>query len=200
MGASSGGNEAGFTLLEMLVAALLSSVMLLAVFSTFISIRETVESVSERREVYEAGRVLIELIGKDVRGVKRTRDTIFVVKTEEIDERAFSRVHLLSTSFLGTSIEGQAEIGYFVYKDEDGNYALVREESFAKTRAGESGFELIKPVEEFRVWAYDGSSYLENWDSKAMGRLPKGIRMEIKLKSRSGQSDVTFSFEEEISS
>ncbi|MEM3427683.1 MAG: hypothetical protein QW212_05360 [Nitrososphaerales archaeon] len=58
----------------------------------------------------------------------------------------------------------------------------------------------IRPIEEFRVWAYDGSSYLENWDSKAMGRLPKGIRMEIKLKSRSGQSDVTFNFEEEISS
>lgn len=196
-------NKRGFTLLEVLISTFLSAIILLVIYSVFFSIRKTVDAVTDDREVYESVRVLIELIRKDIRGIKITGNTAFICSKEEIENKVFSKLDIISTSSLKTDFYSEKEVGYYVIKDdEDGKLVLIRREAVVEgdVRSGGNYFEVSRLIDGFNVTVYDGNSWFDEWDSKNSGRIPKTIRFDIKLKGKKDEKENTFIFEEEIPS
>lgn len=196
-------NKNGFTLLEVLISTFLSALILFAIYSVFFSIRKTVDAVTDEREIYESGRVLIELLRKDIRGTKITGNTALICSKEEIDSKIFSRLDIITTSALKTDFYSEKEVGYYVIRDdEDNKLVLIRREAIVEgdVRYGGNYFEVSRLVDGFNISVYDGNSWFDEWDSKNSGRIPKTIRFEIKLKGKNNETPNTFIVEEEIPS
>ena len=193
-------NEKGFTLLEVLISTFLSALLLFTIYSVFFSIRKTIDAVTDEREIYETVRVFIELLRKDIRGIKTTGNTALICTKEEIDNKKYSKLDFITTSSLKMDFYSEKEVGYSVYKDDDGNLVLLRRESNVEgdPKYGGNYFEVSRLIEEFNITVYDGTSWFEEWDSKNQGRIPKTLRVEIKLKEKNDGMENTFVAEEEI--
>lgn len=195
------GMNKGLTLVEVLVSTFLSGLILLATYSAFFSIKKSVEGVDEERELMESGRVLIELLRKDIRGIKKAGNTAFICKREEIDEISYSKIDFITTSSLKTGFHAQAEVGYSLAKDEHGKLILVRRESLVQGDPTEGGtyFEVSTMIARFNISMYDGNFWFDEWDSKARGSIPVALRIELKLRGK-GDVEASFILEEEIPS
>jgi len=182
----------GFTLLELLIATFLSALILSVLYATFFAIRGTVSAVRSERKAYESGRVLLELIGKDIRGIKTMGNWGFVGQREEIERAGWSRLDFVTTSLLKQGMHSEAEVGYRVVKDEEGTLVLVRRESPVEGELTDGGnyFEVARNVKRFDAYFSDGGNWLDEWNSKAFGRVPKEVRVEIAIGTEDGEEKV----------
>jgi prepilin-type N-terminal cleavage/methylation domain-containing protein len=191
----------GFTLLEVLISISLAAIILFATYTIFFAISRTVDSVTEERKIYESGRVLMELLTRDLRGINRVGKSGLIGTREEIDEKGYSRIDFITTSLLRSGFYSEGEVGYRIVKGEEGKLILLRREGDVEgdLKTGGTYFELSKDVKEFNLSFSDGSTWFDEWDSKAMGRIPQSIRIEIKLVGENGR-EATFATEETVPS
>lgn len=185
-------DKRGFTLLEALLAVALSSLLMLAVYVTYFSINRSIEAASEEQDVLETGRILLELIKQDLRGITILNDASFIGKLikKEGDEPV-SKLDFVTSSSMGENPFGYSEVGYYLIKDLSDKYVLIRREAKeVKGDPTEGGvfYELTQMVTSFKLSYYDGFDWLEEWDSRSSGKLPKQVRIFIKVKDEKGNS------------
>lgn len=185
-------DKRGFTLLEALLAVALSSLLLLLVYTTYFSIIRSIEAASEEQDILETGRILIEVIKQDLRGIMISKDAPFIGKLiEQEGEEPVSRLDFVTSSSMGSNPFGYSEVGYYLIKDEDGKRFLLRREAKEvkgdPTEGGVS-YELSQMVESFKISFYDRSDWKEEWDSRSSGKLPSQVRISIKVTDEKGNS------------
>ena len=76
----------GFTLIEVLIAVALSALLLITVYSTYFSVAQTIDTVSQTQELLETGRVLLEMVKRDIRGARGGQFPL-IGRLQEIDGR-----------------------------------------------------------------------------------------------------------------
>ncbi|HNZ58064.1 MAG TPA: type II secretion system protein GspJ [Syntrophorhabdaceae bacterium] len=185
-------NKRGFTLLEALMAVALSSLLMLAVYVTYFSVNRSIEAASEEQDVLETGRILIELIKQDLRGITLSGDASFIGKlVKKEGDEPVSKLDFVTSSSMGQNPFGYSEVGYYLIKDLTDKYVMIRREAKeVKGDPTEGGvfYELTQMVTSFKLSYYDGFDWQEEWDSKALGKLPKQVRIFIKVKDEKGNS------------
>ena len=196
-------DKRGFTLLEALLAVALSSLLLLVVYTTYFSIIRSIEAASEEQDILETGRILIEVIKQDLRGIMVSKDASFIGKLiEQEGEEPVSKLDFVTSSSMGSNPFGYSEVGYYLVKDEAGKRFLLRREAReVKGDPTEGGvvYELSQMVESFKISFYDGSGWIDEWDSRSSGKLPSQVRISIKVTDEKGNSKE-FSTDETIPS
>ncbi|MCX8023530.1 MAG: prepilin-type N-terminal cleavage/methylation domain-containing protein [Syntrophorhabdaceae bacterium] len=182
----------GFTLLEVIISIAISSLLLLTLYFTFFSINRSIDSATEGQEALETGRVLMELIKQDLRGISPNPKHRFIGKIPNKEEKEpDSRIDFVTTSYMGSNPFGMSEVGYFIYVTDDNKKILVRRESKeVKDNPDEGGqnFELSRIVKSFKVSFYNGTEWLEEWDSRTQGRLPNQVRITIIVMDEKGKT------------
>lgn len=191
--------NSGFTLIEVLLALALSALLLTTVYWTYFSINRSIDAATEGHEAMETGRSLIELLKRDIRGISAVKFPL-VAANEEIQGQKAGTIDFATTAHLGPEIHQISRVGYALIQDPDGKRILIRRQT-RNLRDEVVDFEMISQLSEivnsFSLDFYDGADWVDNWDSKAKGALPKQVRITLDISDRKGKTR-TFTAEETI--
>lgn len=189
----------GFTLIEVLLALALSALLLTAVYWTYFSINRSIDAATEGHEAMETGRSLLELLRRDIRGISPGK-TPLIGGNEEIDGQKAGTLDFTTTAHLGRDTHQLTRVGYALVQDQDGNKVLIRKQTRNlrdESAEFEMKSELSRIIDTFTVDFYDGTDWIDKWDSRTKGALPKQVRITVDIADKKGKTR-TFTAEETI--
>jgi len=103
----------GFTLLEVIISIAIASFLLLTLYFTFFSINRSINAATEGQEALETGRLLLEMIKQDLRGISPNPKHQFISKLPKADEKEpDSRIDFVTTSCMGSNPFGLSGLFY----------------------------------------------------------------------------------------
>lgn len=181
----------GFTLLEVVISIGLSAFLLLTVYLTYFGINRAIDAASEGQEALETGRTLMELIKQDLRGISPNARFQFISKIDNKEEKdPDHRIDFVTTSYMGVNPFGLSGVGYFIFKTEDNKKFFIRREAKqVKDNPTEGGTncELSRIVTSFKLSFYNGVDWVDEWDSRTAGKLPRQVKIAIIVTDEKGR-------------
>jgi type II secretion system protein J len=194
------GNTSGVTLLEMILAVALSAFLLIIAYSTYFGINRSIDLASEEQELLETGRILVELLRHDLRGVVGSQK--YPLKSEVIDiaNETASNIEFVTSSSLNRNPMGLSKVGYELRKTKEGEKILVRMETGelkGDLKKVGTGFEVSRIITNFDLSFYDGTNWTDTWGESTEGKLPRQVKITVSMKDGKGKTR-TFVAEEAI--
>jgi general secretion pathway protein J len=191
----------GFTLVEVLLAMSLSALLLTAVYWTYFSINRSIDAASEGQEALETGRMLCELIKKDIRGVSAARYPV-VGKSDIVEGRSLGEIEFVTTAGLETDRLKLRRVGYALITDDKDRMILIRKESKDLNNPLDETakvFEVSRIISSFHLEFFNGTEWVAKWDSGSSATLPKQIRVTVDVVDAKGENRK-FTAEESVQS
>lgn len=209
----------GFTLMEMLVAMTVFTLIAGAIYSLLSSSRMLTDRAAFHGRMDQAGRSALRAIEADIRGAWgtpeiSTLDTGFVgtsTGTVDLPEDTLTLISLSNTPKTATPTSTTevnspemdlSKIAWSVDKD-DGTDAkgLVRSkrklitEVQGAVKKGDDLETIVEEVTGLRFKYYDGSGWVETWDSTSTGTLPRAVEVTVTVafEFRGEQETETYS-------
>ncbi len=195
---------AGFTVIEIIIAVALSALLLTVVYYTYFSIDRTIGAATEDQDALETGRILSELIKKDIRGISPSR-SVLVGKNEVVDGSSLGKIEFVTSAGPPTDAHKLRRIGYALITDEEGGKILVKKEStdlndpLDSSASAPRVFEVSRIVKGFQLQFFNGTDWTDGWDAGSAGALPTQIRVTIDVANAKGH-EKRFVAEETIQS
>lgn len=200
----------GFTLIEVLLAIFIGSIVLTVLYASFFQIIKAKERVEEGLEIYHEARVVMSKMTKDLttafpRGLVNSQTTNiaapFFYGLKEGDQSKLSFTSLSRTPTQNSRESDQTEISYFLEPIPDSDlYALIRRDN--PTIGNETGGTQY-PISE-RIVGFNLSyvpetaegngtgEFASEWNSNEALTLPAAVHVELIMRSPGGE-DMEFS-------
>ncbi len=195
----------GFTLIEVLLAIAISSVVMLVVGSAFVGILNARQQVNAQTESTEAGSRILNLIQRDLDGlwyhnIKKNR--VLVARNHDIAGFPVDKLDFLTSTnaanyVLDTDERPQkpsiCEVGYWLKTNPDtpGLMQLWRREDplVDDEITTEGTFQLVHDrIRSFNITYYEtlghSAEEINEWDSSVADALPKVIKIEFSLERK----------------
>jgi type II secretion system protein J len=194
--------RSGMTLIELLLAIAIAALVITLVFSIYRTVSVTMQGQDERRRGADAAADAVQRIARDMActfAPKSDNQCSFTLEKDTLPPAASK------LSFCAAVMpEGQTDLRWFelhrvayrVGADSKDVVVLFREN---QPLVGPGAFAppvtnvLARDVESFRVTAYDGSEWADEWSSGDMA-CPRAARIELTVRYGSG----TKTFETEV--
>lgn len=219
------GKKTGFTLLEILIAIFIFSVVVSTIFGTFNGVISRTDAIKNGLNGFEMARICLNRISSDLNAIHIEQKPLYhppdfddppdpygvFGKETFAGNKSFSRLRFASTEHLPMTRQfekGIAEIVYyvkeqgypeseFVLKRSDVVYPYDEDYEFEE-KAGDP--VLCEGIEEFNVYYYDKEeNEYEQWDSDSdFLKYATPCAIKIKLKIKSGDGDGFYTFETKI--
>jgi type II secretion system protein J len=154
---------AGFTLLEILVAIAIISIVLATLLGVFTGIVSSSQNASKKAELYQTGRALLDLMCADIRGffpLPNAEGEIFFIgfSSTSQDDQELVRMDFTTTHTLPVGIERNpflCEVGYRVQKNRsDPLFTLWRRAEYPPALPFQEGgreVPVCRILESFRL-------------------------------------------------
>jgi len=208
----------GFTLLEILLALSVLSILLLLLLSAFTGAARVRETLSSRSRGFRQVRLVLDRIGTDLMGafaVTARGESALTLREDELS--GMPAATLVFTAFqlpdgdVGRPPAEVVKIKYFPRIGADGvTLELHREQSdlpFVENRIASRESAVAEGLRGFRVEVYDGAAWVKEWPAggRANTALPKKAavtlvdargdtyRREIAIPLAGQEGSVTFS-------
>jgi general secretion pathway protein J len=197
----------GFTLIEVVLAIALSAVLLTVVYWTYFNINRSIDAAKENQEAMETGRMLSELIKRDIRCITPNRFSL-KAKNEAVEGWSLGQIEFVTTAGFYSDPLKLRRIGYELVVDNKGDKIFVRRESKDLSDPFDpvnpldqtaTVFELSRIVKGFQLEFYDGTNWTQAWDSDTAGTFPQQFRVTFDISDTKG-NDKKFVAEESIQS
>jgi prepilin-type N-terminal cleavage/methylation domain-containing protein len=205
-GPSSGGLEregrfprqAGFTLLELMIALGISALLLAILYQTFSSTIQTTESVDADTEIYRIAQIGFSIMSEELQSAFWSQDRANTFFTGTEDSLRYTS---LSRSRYGEGIRGPELAALYYYlespaegQEEDTGKVLMHEEEpnllSLSSKSLEKG-ELAERVESFKLRYRGKRNWAESWDTSDRNGLPQAVELKLVLK---GKRDREYEF------
>ncbi|MGD0233848.1 MAG: type II secretion system protein GspJ [Syntrophorhabdales bacterium] len=191
----------GFTLIEMLLAIALSALLLVTVYTTYFSIARSIDTTLKTQELLETGRILLEMLKRDIRGMTGSRFPL-ISTVEEINGKLVTNIVFVTSTPSSNNPFKWSKVGYTLTQDRQGQLIFIKKA--AKNPNDDldqlgSVFEVSRLVSSFQLTFFDGTEWVKQWDSRSTGKLPKQVRITVEL-SDEKKNVQTFTAEEGIPS
>ncbi|MBW2707975.1 MAG: prepilin-type N-terminal cleavage/methylation domain-containing protein [Deltaproteobacteria bacterium] len=194
----------GFTLLEILLAIFMLTLVVSAVFGAFSGTFKVVNETEAQEEIYAAARVALERISEDLASVCGSHWTqgeqpqagvtlrfLFVGEDHQVDDKSADTLRFLSSAHLsfktGRQAEGPAEIRYYTeYEEKTKALTLYRSDTLDYLESAENshgGLRLCEGLKWLDFIYYDkrGNAH-KTWDTtQRSGIEPLPSRVEISV-------------------
>ncbi|CAH2031549.1 type II secretion system protein GspJ [Trichlorobacter ammonificans] len=180
----------GFTLLELLVALAIASLVITAAYGVFFSLNRAQQVAGVDMEQRRALRSALDLLRRELTSLLyRAGDKQLRLLVEDRD--FFGKpASNLSFATIAPPADGpvsdQLLLRYLVVEAGE-QLKLTRaardyflEEEMERVAA----YPVLEKLEGFLVECYDGSKWLKNWDTSLTPALPKAIRVTVTLRDR----------------
>ncbi|MFI5294523.1 MAG: prepilin-type N-terminal cleavage/methylation domain-containing protein [Thermodesulfovibrionales bacterium] len=179
-------DEKGFTLLELLIAMVLFSIILSAIYGSFFLSHKAMTGLDESLLKLQECRTAIDVMTREGESILyKSSNMSSLVKVEDKDFYGKQASRFTFTAFSPLSY-GIVMISYYV-EDKDGVLTLFKKmDSAYKPDNTTKGEELIEGLESFSVEVNDGSKWVKTWDTSETKQPPLEIRITItaKIKDR----------------
>lgn len=182
----------GFTLIEMLVATAVSSVILVMVYSAYASIIRSVNQGKTASRYYEEVNMVLRRIDSDLLNAywnESAKNINFISEIEGSSSRLnFVTGELKSNRMILTVKDNFPssdihEVGYYLKRDNNtGKYNLIRRsEIHYDSSPLDGGVEevIFKNAESVKFDFKYRSDWTDTWDSRDKKRLPSGIKTTL---------------------
>lgn len=172
-------NQKGFTLLEVLVAIALASLLLTSIYGVFSTSSIAKEQVEKKSSALHLVRVLSDRLDRELLGLALNNHAGKAILTGGTNDRAEPYLELLTSSSGGPQ-PGMRWVNYRLGPDQDERVTLWRSEKSlnAQTEAAEE--RLAQGIDRLAFSFFDGTNWRNSWDGLADGR-PILVQLEIEL-------------------
>ena len=174
----------GFTLLEVLIALSLVSVIFAALYSTFFLSRKAVDAVDDSLLRLQESRAVLDVMKREIESALYERNksyTVFKLEDEDCNGTQVSRITFTTFS---PGHPGLAKVEYRVVEHEE-RLTLVKSVNSAYARSADTrAAELIENLDSFAVEIRFKGLWVKIWDSVLAKGIPEEIRVSIKIKKK----------------
>lgn len=176
----------GFTLLEVLVALAVGSLVLLAVTTTLFSLNRAHQQVSDRMEQQRSLRNSVDLLRRELSSaIFRPNDKLlrFQVQDRDFYGKPASTMQLATLSAPLDSAASDQQIVLYQAEEQQERIRLTRasRDYFQADTPKANQYPLLDGLDGFLVECYDGSKWVKTWDTELNRSLPKQVRITITL-------------------
>lgn len=180
------GNHSAFTLIEVLIALALLTIVLGAVYSSFFSVQRALDRFNDVSLKYHEARTALDIMRREIEGaiVKNPRGgdknrvtSGFVIKDRDILGISASSLELTSFSFRGNSL---ITVSYFVTM-RDGKLSLTKKESPPPFQEKGYSLDIMEGISGFTVETFFNNMWVKTWDTATTGKLPEIVRLSIEF-------------------
>jgi len=173
----------GFTLLEVMIAVVLISLVLGAIYSTFFLAEKAIDIYKNKGIRLLEERMLLTILAKELRSMLyncNDENTVMILKDRSLYARDASEIEFFT-------LEGHYKVRYYV-KDYNGKADIYKK--IIPTIGEEMEILACENIEFFLIKVYDGKQWLKLYNSKIKGKLPKKIEISIGIKMDNGDISI----------
>ncbi|MEK6776546.1 MAG: type II secretion system protein [bacterium] len=172
-------SQQGLTLLEILVAMFIFSIILGVVYSTFFGSSKTASLIESNEDAYQTARSFLGMISLELRALYYDSSSGLGLSgvNKETDGDAVDEIYFISTSYQRTSPEARegeiAEIGYFFDVDPiSGKKRLIRSVDSSVDSDIKDGGTLMLLTEQvksldIKYYKKDTKEWLDEWQAQS---------------------------------
>ncbi|MDY6967793.1 MAG: type II secretion system protein GspJ [Spirochaetota bacterium] len=199
-------NNSGFTLIEMLIATAISSIILLMIYSAHRSISFAINELTGIADFYENINLTINRIDRDISCSLFSRDNkkLCFIGESDIDSIGLGKLNFVTVDHKKKSILADPsweypisdvkELGYYLKEDEeiDGVFLLMRREENHYDDDPETGGEenlLLENVVDIQFEFKERNTWTRRWDSTDHHKFPMAVRTTLKVKNYRGNDE-----------
>jgi general secretion pathway protein J len=174
------GESNGFTLLEVLIAVTIISIVLVAIYSTFILSHRAVEGMDESLLKNQESRKAIDILKRELDAtVYRGDNALTFLKIQDRDIYGKQAAQLTFTTF-SPLLPGLSKISYYI-EEKDGTLSLFKKVSSPYSSEDVEGIDIIEGLESFTVEAQYNGSWVKTWDTDINKNIPDEIRISLSI-------------------
>ncbi|MCK5391105.1 MAG: prepilin-type N-terminal cleavage/methylation domain-containing protein [Deltaproteobacteria bacterium] len=200
----------GFTLIEVLLAVFIASIVLAVLYASFFQIIKAKEKVEEELELYHEARVIFSKMTRDlatafprgsVNSDSSNTTSSFFMASEEGNNSSLTFTSLSRRPSKDARESDQTEISYFLEPTEDTPdlFALMRRDNpTIGTDEGWTEYPISERIVRFKVSYLAETSILGDnqelqfeWDSNEQSSLPTAVNINLTMRSPRGE-DIEF--------
>ena len=181
----------GFTLIEVLVAITLLSLVLTAVYGVFTTLSTTQKRLQGDSEAYHQARIIFDRIGREIRTcyLDTGNDRSAFVSGEDSLGQPYLEFSSTSALTSGDTPGGVTRVRYALETDLGETvgtlYRSAQPLFFSDDTAKRQRMSNRIKTVSWRF--YDGNEWQEDWDSTATRDLPQSVEMELTVHSSNDQ-------------
>ena len=164
-------SDKGFTLLEILVAVVITFLMIGVIYGSYRGVFGTMQKSKRVLSDYQTLSHLLRRMNEEITSAFVLSDLPFVGGERELE--------FWTTK--NTSISDLAKIDYFLRQNEEGETFLLRRESLPFSEIPGKAFSLVS-IGEVSFRYFDGDEWFSEWDVET--KLLRAVAIEIELKNR----------------
>lgn len=180
-GVLKGGN--GFTLLEVLIAATILSIVLAAIYSTLILSHRAVEGMDESLLKIQETRKAIDIMKRELDAVLyRGSDALTFLKIQDRDIYGKQAAQLTFTTFSPLR-PGLSKISYYI-EEKDKKLYLFKKVASPHDQVETEGVDIVEDLESFAVEARYNNTWVRTWDTDINKSIPDEIRISLTVMSK----------------
>jgi len=184
-------NNGGFTLIEVLVAITLLSLVLTAVYGVFTTLSTTQKRLQGDSEAYHQARIIFDRLAREIRTCYLDTGNERSTFSSGEDNLGQPYLEFCSTSALtsGDTPGGVTQVRYELETDLGQTVGVLYRRAQPLYITEEIGrrqkmSSQIKTI----VWRfYDGSEWQDDWDSSMSDSLPQTVEMQLTIHSSNDQ-------------
>ncbi|MBI3793275.1 MAG: prepilin-type N-terminal cleavage/methylation domain-containing protein [Nitrospinae bacterium] len=185
-----GTGNAGFTLIEILIAVLIVGIIFSFIFTVLTSGVSASKDATHKMEVERIGRYFIQRITTDLTCLTLlpiSKSGGLVGKHTLVNGKSRDEIHFTSFTesyFTGRPTFDQAEVGYFFITLEGGKDVLMRRESDIVEKPVTQGgvaYAITDMVDDLSIKYFSGGEWINSWDTTAGPALPPVISVQLTL-------------------
>ena len=200
-------DNGGFSLIEIMVASAIASLIMVMVYTAYHSIVKTIQDVTSYSEFYENINMAITRIDSDIAGMYINPENTKIALVGEVSAEN-SSVNFVTINHRGFNVLGSLkksvprsdinEVGYYLREDPryPGLYFLMRREEPGYNddiTTGGTGSVLLENVVQLKFEFKQRNDWTTSWDSRENKRFPQAIRTTLRVKTYTGrEQDMVF--------
>ncbi len=170
----------GFTLIEVLIAMAILSIVLAAIYSTFFLSHKAIEGMDESMLKLQESRKAIDILRCEL-------DSSYYDGTDKntflkIQDRDFygKQASQLSFTAFSTLRPGLSKVSYYI-EDKDGKLNLLKKIESPYSKEETEGVDIIEDLEGFNVEAKYNDTWVKTWDTDINKEKPEEIRIGLTM-------------------
>jgi general secretion pathway protein J len=186
----------GFTIIELLIAIAIMSVVLAALYSSFLLADRALVQAGESSFKLQESRAFVDTLKRELEAVRYSRDNsfcVFKLADRDFHGRQASSLTMTTTTPL---MKGLAKINYAI-EERDGNLVITKSMISAFSHeADENRMDLVEDIESFTLQAKYQDKWVKTWDSLLSETAPDEVKitLTIRMKSSKDETSSTESF------
>lgn len=193
-------NNKGFSLIEILVAVSISSILIIMIYTTQRSIMFSIRKMTGVADFYENVNLALRRIDKDISSTlyNRKNKKLFFIGENDFTDFNNGKIHFVTINYNSFNTLGNSkksfqssdikEVSYFLEQDPayPEVYLLMRREAIQyddKHDQGGVSNIILENVVDINFEFLNRSSYDKSWDSKKHRRFPKIVKTTLTVKN-----------------